>query len=99
MDMEKAIETLKVVGIFAEPAKVFLGADTPAELEGSIVVYYNDPANETFYYYLDPQANGWKAASGTAAVTERFVSDDELAEFAKAEQADYDEAVNANTNW
>lgn len=99
MDMEKAIETLKAVGIFAEPAKVFLGEDTPAEMEGAIVVYYNDPANETFYYYLDPQANGWKAASGTAAVTERFVSDDELAEFAKAEQADYDEAVNANTNW
>lgn len=96
--MEKAIETLKSVGIFAEPAKIFLGEDTPVGMEGSIVVYYNDPTNETFYYYLNPQANGWKAVNGTMAVTERIVTDDELTEFAKSEQADYDKAVNAETN-
>lgn len=97
--MEKAIETLKAGGIFAEPAKVYLGEDTPVGMEGSIVVFYNDPADETFYYYLHPQANGWKAASGNAAVTERVVPDDELVEFAKAEQTDYDEAVNSEPNW
>ena len=97
--MEKAIETLKAVGIFAEPAKVFLGEDTPVGMEDSVVVYYNDPANETFYYYLVQQANGWKAVSGNAAVTERLVSDDDLLEFVKAEQIDYDEVVNVNTNW